>query len=77
MKLPFPFIGDWFKGYYQYLFVLVYPCFGYFSCYFDVLLLFVVCLIRGIEFWQLFIVGCGGVDSGEECVDGGDSDSEE
>ena len=25
MKLPFPFIGDWFKGDYQYSFVLVYP----------------------------------------------------
>ena len=79
MKSSCPFIGEWFKGYYQYIFAFAYPVWIFYLLFSFFLL--VVYFIRVLSFFTVITVtGCGrGVDSGsgKECVDGGDGDSEQ
>ena len=60
----FPFIGDWFKGYYQYSFVLVYPV-GIFYLLFWVFVIW-LCFIND-NGWLLLNVG---QSRGGVCLDG-------
>ena len=64
MKSSCPFIGDWFKGYYQYLFVLAYPVWIYYLLF----CLFVILILCYLFYYLFYVSADGGLD-GDGCVE--------